>query len=179
MATDFLDLWMVHDVRSVNDLDLLFGPKGAAKAFEMARQNKLVKWIGISGHRNPTVLSRAIDLFPFDTVLLPVNPGECHYRPFLNEILPKAQKKGMGVLGMKVFSHGASPKIYGVELMEKFLRFSLAQPISTAVIGYETIQQLEMNVRIARSYQPMTKTEQENLIDRVKYYARELTYYKF
>jgi len=179
MATDFLDLWMVHDVRSVNDLDLLFGPKGAAKAFEVARQNKMVKWIGISGHRNPTVLSRAIDLFPFDTVLLPVNPGECHYRPFLNEILPKAQKKGMGVLGMKVFSHGASAKIYGVELMEKFLRFSLAQPISTAVIGYETIQQLEMNVRIARSYQPMTKTEQENLIDRVKYYARELTYYKF
>ena len=179
MATDFLDLWMVHDVRSVDDLDLLFGPKGAAKAFEVARQNKMVKWIGISGHRNPTVLSRAIDLFPFDTVLLPVNPGECHYRPFLNEILPKAQKKGMGVLGMKVFSHGASPKIYGVELMEKFLRFSLAQPISTAVIGYETIQQLEMNVRIARSYQPMTKTEQENLIDRVKYYARELTYYKF
>jgi predicted aldo/keto reductase-like oxidoreductase len=112
-------------------------------------------------------------------VLLPVNPGECHYRPFLNEILPKAQKKGMGILGMKVFSHGASPKIYGVELMEKFLRFSLAQHISTAVIGYETIQQLEMNVRIARSYQPMTKTEQENLIDRVKYYARELTYYKF
>ena len=179
MATDFLDLWMAHDVRTVNDLDLLFGPKGAAKAFEVAKQNKLVKWIGISGHRNPMVLSRAIDLFPFDTVLFPVNPGECHYRPFLNEILPKAQKKGMGVLGMKVFSHGASPKIYGVELMEKFLRFSLAQPISTAVIGYETIQQLEMNVRIARSYQPMTKTEQENLIDRVKYYARELTYYKF
>jgi aryl-alcohol dehydrogenase-like predicted oxidoreductase len=179
MDTDFLDLWMAHDVRSVSDLDLLFGSNGGAKAFEVARQNKLVKWVGISGHRNPTVLSRALDLFPFDAVLLPVNPGEFHYRPFLNEILPKAQKKGMGILGMKVFSHGAAPKIYGAELMEKFLRFSLAQPISTAVIGYETIQQLEMNVRIARSYQPMTKTEQENLIDRVKYYARELTYYKF
>jgi predicted aldo/keto reductase-like oxidoreductase len=84
----------------------------------------------------------------------------------------------MGILGMKVFSHGACAKIFGIELVEKFLRFALAQPISTAVIGYETIEQLEMNVRIARSYQPMTKMEQENLIDRVKYYARELMYYK-
>src|SRR4030042_778298 len=179
MKTDFLDLWVVHDVRSINDLDLLFGPKGAVKAFETAKRNKLVKWIGVSAHRNSAILSRALDLFPFDTVLMPVNPAECHYRPFLDEILPKAQKKGMGVLGMKVFSRGACVKIFGIELIEKCLRFALAQPISAAVLGCDTIEQLEMNARIARSFQPLTKTEQENLIDRVKYYARELTYYKF
>jgi len=179
MNTNFLDLWVVHDIRSVNDLDLIFGPKGAVKAFETAKRNKLVKWIGVSGHKNPTILSRALDLFPFDTVLLPVNPAECHYRPFLDDILPKAEKKGMGVLGMKVFSRGACVKIYGIELIEKCLRFALAQPISTAVVGCDTIEQLEMNVRIARAFQPLTKTEQENLIDRVKYYARELTYYRF
>jgi predicted aldo/keto reductase-like oxidoreductase len=179
MNTNFLDLWVVHDVRSTNDLDLLFGPKGAIKAFETAKRNKLAKWIGVSGHRNPTILSRALDLFPFDTVLMPVNPAEYHYRPFLDEIVPKAEKKGMGVLGMKVFSRGACVKIYGIELIEKCLRFALAQPISAAVVGCDTIEQLEMNVRIARAFQPLTKTEQENLIDRVKYYARELAYYKF
>jgi len=179
MKTDFLDLWMVHDVRSINDLDLLFGPKGAVKAFEVAQRNKLVKWIGISGHRNPTILSRAIDLFPFDTVLMPINPAECHYRPFLDEILPKAQKKGMGILGMKVFSRGVCFKIFESEPAEKFLRFALAQPISAVVVGCETIEQLEMNARIARSFQPMTKKEQEIIINKVKYYARELTYYKF
>ncbi len=179
MNTNFLDLWVVHDIRSVNDLDLIFGPKGAVKAFETAKRNKLVKWIGVSAHRNSAILSRALDLFPFDTVLLPVNPAECHYQPFLDEILPKAEKKGMGVLGMKVFSRGACVKIYGIELIEKCLRFALAQPISTAVVGCDTIEQLEMNVRIARAFQPLTKTEQENLIDRVKYYARELTYYRF
>ncbi len=178
MNTNFLDLWVVHDIRSVNDLDLIFGPKGAVKAFETAKRNKLVKWIGVSAHRNSAILSRALDLFPFDTVLLPVNPAECHYRPFLDDILPKAEKKGMGVLGMKVFSRGACVKIYGIELIEKCLRFALAQPISTAVVGCDTIEQLEMNVRIARAFQPLTKTEQENLIDRVKYYARELTYYR-
>ena len=179
MNTNFLDLWVVHDIRSINDLDLIFGPKGAVKAFETAKRNKLVKWIGVSAHRNSAILSRALDLFPFDTVLLPVNPAECHHRPFLDEILPKAEKKGMGVLGMKVFSRGACVKIYGIELIEKCLRFALAQPISTAVVGCDTIEQLEMNVRIARAFQPLTKTEQENLIERVKYYARELTYYRF
>jgi predicted aldo/keto reductase-like oxidoreductase len=179
MKTNFLDLWMVHDVRSMNDLDLLFGPKGAVKAFEVAQRNKLVKWIGISGHRNPTILCRAIDLFPFDAVLMPINPAECHYRPFLDEILPKAQEKGMGILGMKVFSRGVCFKIFETEPAEKFLRFALAQPISAVVVGCETIEQLEMNARIARSFGPMTKKEQEIIINRVKYYSRELMYYKF
>ncbi len=179
MKIDFLDLWMVHDVRSVKDLDLLFGPRGAVKAFEAARRNHLVKWIGISGHRNPAILSRALDLFPFDAVLMPVNPAECHYRPFLDEILPKAQEKGIAILGMKVFSRGICVKIYGIELIEKCLRFALAQSISSAVIGCENVGELEMNARIARSFQPLTKTEQEILIQRVKYYARELTYYRF
>jgi predicted aldo/keto reductase-like oxidoreductase len=179
MKTNFLDLWMVHDVRSINDLDLLFGPKGAVKAFEVAQRNKLVKWIGISGHRNPAILSTAIDLFPFDTVLMPINPAECHYRPFLDEILPKAQEKGMGILGMKVFSRGVCFKIFESESVEKFLRFALTQPISTVVVGCETIEQLEMNARFAQSFQPMTKKEQEIIINKVKYYARELTYYKF
>ncbi len=179
MDTNFLDLWVVHDIRSVNDLDLIFGPNGAIKAFETAKRNKLAKWIGVSGHKNPAILSRALDLFPFDTVLLPVNPAEYDYRAFLDEILPKAEKKGMGILGMKVFSRGACVKIYGIELIEKCLRFALAQPISAAVVGCDTIEQLEMNIRIARAFQPLTKTEQENLIKRVKYYARELTYYRF
>jgi len=178
MKTHFLDLWMVHDVRTIQDLDLLFEPKGAAKAFEVAQRNKLVKWIGISGHRNPAVLSRALDLFPFDAVLMPVNPAEHHYRPFLKEILPKAEAKGIGILGMKTLSRGVCVKIFGTESVENFLRFALTQPISTVVVGCETVEQLEMNARIARSFQPMTTKEQENIVNKVKYYSRELTYYK-
>ncbi|NWF93695.1 MAG: aldo/keto reductase [Syntrophaceae bacterium] len=178
MKTHHLDLWIVHDVRTVQDLDQLFRPKGAVEAFEVARRNRLVKWIGISGHRNAAVLSRALDLFPFDAVLLPVNPAEHHYRPFLAEILPKAQARGMGILGMKTLCGGISVKIFGIDSLEKFLRFALTQPISSAVIGCETIEQLEMNARIARSFQPMTKMEEENLINKVKYYSRELIYYK-
>lgn len=178
MKTDYLDLWMVHDVRTTKDLDVIFGPKGASKAFEAAQRNKLTRFIGISGHRNPTILSRALDLFPFDTVLMPVNPAEPHYWSFLSEVLPKAQKKGMGILGMKTLSRGVSIKIFGAESVENFLRFAMTQPISAVVVGCETIEQLEMDVRIARSFQPTPRKDQDILLSRVKSYARELMYYK-
>jgi predicted aldo/keto reductase-like oxidoreductase len=178
MKTNFLDLWMIHDVRTPKDLDQIFGANGAIKAFESARRNKLVRFIGISGHRNPTILSRAIDLFPFDAVLMPVNPAEPHYWSFIDEVLPKAQKKGMGILGMKTLSRGVCIKIFGVESIETFLRFALTQPISTVVIGCESVEQLEMNIRIAKSFQPMPIKEQGILLNKVKSYARELMYYK-
>jgi predicted aldo/keto reductase-like oxidoreductase len=178
MKTSYLDLWMIHDVRTPKDLDLIFGPKGAIKALEAAQRNKLARFIGISGHRNPTILSRALDLFPFDTVLMPINPAEPHYWSFLHEVLPKAQGKGMGILGMKTLSRGVCIKIFGAESVENFLRFAMTQPISTAVVGCETIEQLEMNVRIAQSFQPMPKKDQDILLSRVKSYARELMYYK-
>jgi aryl-alcohol dehydrogenase-like predicted oxidoreductase len=178
MKTDYLDLWMIHDVRAAKDLDLIFGPKGAMKAFEAAKRNKLVRFIGITGHRNPTILLRALDLFSFDTVLMPVNPAEPHYWSFLKDVLPKAQGRGMGILGMKTLSRGVCIKIFGAESLENFLRYALTQPISAAVVGCESIEQLEMNVRIAQSFQPMPIKDQDILINRVKSYARELMYYK-
>lgn len=178
MKTDFLDLWMIHDVRSPKDIEQIFAPRGAIKAFEAAKRNKLVRFVGISGHRNPTILLRAIDLFPFDVVLIPVNPAEPHYWSFLGEVLPKALDKGMGILGMKTLSRGVSVKIFGKELVEMFLRFAMTQPISAAVVGCETIEQLETNVRIAQSFQPMDQTEQNVVINRVKSYSREMMYYK-
>jgi aryl-alcohol dehydrogenase-like predicted oxidoreductase len=178
MKTDYLDLWMVHDVRSTKDLDLIFSPKGAIKAFEAARRNKLVRLIGITGHRNPTILSRALDLFSFDTLLMPVNPAEPHYWSFLKDVLPKAQGMGMGILGMKTLSRGVCIKIFGAESVENFLHYALTQPISTAVVGCESVEQLGMNVQIAQSFQPMPIKDQDILINRVKSYARELMYYK-
>ncbi len=178
MKTNYLDLWMIHDVRTTKELDVIFGSKGAIKAFEAAQRNKLTRFIGISGHRNPTILSRALDLFSFDTVLMPVNPAEPHYWSFLHEVLPKAQGKGMGILGMKTLSRGVCVKIFGAESVENFLRFAMTQPVSTAVVGCETIEQLEMNVRIAQSFQPMPQKDQNILLSRVKSYARELMYYK-
>ena len=150
----------------------------ATKAFEAAKRNKLVRFVGVSGHRNPTILSRAIDLFSFDTVLIPINPAEHHYWSFLEDVLPKAQEKGMGILGMKALSRGICIKIFGVESIDDFLGFALSQPISTLVVGCDNVEQLVKNVQIVKAFQPMAKKEQEILINKVKSYARELMYYK-
>ncbi len=178
MKTDFLDLWMVHDVRSPKDLQQIFSSKGAIRAFEVAKRNQSIRFAGISGHRNPTILSRALDLFPFDVVLMPVNPAEPHYWSFLGEVLPKALDKGMGILGMKTLSRGVSIKIFGSDSIDSFLHFAMTQPISAAVVGCDTIDQLEMNVRIAQTFQPMDPIDQKVLLNRVKSYAREMMYYK-
>jgi len=169
---------MVHDVRTPKDLDEIFGPKGAIKAFEASRRNGLVRFIGVSGHRNPAILSRALDLFPFDVVLMPVNPAEPFYWSFFEDALPKAQEKGLGILGMKTLSRGVAAKIFSNESVENFIRFALTQPISAAVVGCDTIEQLEMNLRLAQSFEPMPEKEQNILLSKVKPYARELMYYK-
>ena len=90
---------MVHDVRTPRDLDQIFGPNGAIKTFETARKDKNVRFLGISGHRNPAILSRALDLFPFDAVLMPVNPAEPFYWSFFEDALPKASKKDWAFWG--------------------------------------------------------------------------------
>ncbi|MGQ9648015.1 MAG: aldo/keto reductase [Thermodesulfobacteriota bacterium] len=178
MKTDFLDLWMVHDVRTIKDIDQIFGPQGAIKAFESARRDRLVKWIGISGHRNPTILSRAIDLFPFDTILIPINAAEPHYWPFVEEVLSKAQAKGIGILGMKSLSRGVSIEIFGPDASESFLRFALSQPVACIVIGCDSIEQLEINAKVAQTFRPMTQRDQNILLEKTRPYARELMYYK-
>jgi aryl-alcohol dehydrogenase-like predicted oxidoreductase len=109
---------------------------------------------------------------------MPINAAEPHYSSFAAEILPKAQAKGMGILGMKSFSRGVSMKIFGPDSSENFLRFALSQPVSTIVVGCDSIEQLEMNAKVAQPFRPMTKRDQDILLDRTKPYARELMYYK-
>lgn len=178
MRTEYLDLWLIHDVRTTRDIDLIFGPNGAIKAFEGARQNRLIRFIGVSGHRNPAILSRVLQLFPFDVVLMPVNPAEPHYWSFFTDVMRVANEKGMGILGMKTLSRGVCVKLFGEDGVESFLRFALSQPITAAVVGCDTIEQLEMNARIARTFEPMSERDQEILTQKVASYARELMYYK-
>jgi hypothetical protein len=79
---------------------------------------------------------------------------------------------------MKTLSRGVSIKIFGAESAENFLRFAMTQPVSTVVVGCDSIEQLEMNAKIARSFRPMTKKEQGIILEKARPYARELMYYK-
>jgi len=178
MKTDYLDLWQIHDVRTEEDINELFGRQGALAAFVEAREKGLVRFIGVTGHHDPEILKQCIEKFNFDTVLLPINPAEPHYQSFIDSVLPLARKKKMGIIAMKVYWRGFATKIPRVSSLEPFLRFALSHPISTAVIGCDTIKQLEENVRFAASFKPMPRKEMQQIIEQIAPYARSLMYYK-
>ena len=178
MKTDHLDLWQVHDVRTEEEIEEIFGPNGALEAFVEAKDKGLVRFIGVTGHHDPLITKRCLQRFDFDTVLIPVNPAEPAYKSYLTEVIPSAKKKGMGIVGMKVYFRGFADKLPWFETMEPFFRFALSQPITTAVIGCDDVEQLEENVKLAGSFSPMTEKEIQELIRNVSSYARELMYYK-
>jgi predicted aldo/keto reductase-like oxidoreductase len=178
MRTDYLDLWQVHDVRTDDDIEKIFGSRGAIEAFIEAKEKGLTRFIGVTGHQDPAIIKRCIEMFDFDTVLLPVNPAESSYKSFLEEVVPVANRKQMGIIGMKVYFRGFAAKLPSYSTMRPFLRFALSQPITTAVIGCDSIEQLEENINFASSFGPMSDEEIQTLTDSVAPYARSLMYYK-
>ncbi len=178
MKTDHLDLWQVHDVRTDEDVEEIFGPRGALEAFREARDKGLVRFIGVTGHHDPLITKRCIDRFDFDTVLIPVNPAEPFYKSYIDTVIPPASQKGMGIIAMKVYFRGVVARIPGYQGMEPFFRFALSQPVTTAVIGCDDIHQLEANVSSASSFTPMSQKDQNELLEFVAPYARQLMHYK-
>ena len=178
MRTDHLDLWQVHDVREEGDISEIFGPGGAIEAFAEAKQQGKTRFIGVTGHHDPSIIRKCINQFDFDTVLLPVNPAEQRYKSFTEDVLPLAREKNMGIIGMKVYLRGYASGLPWYTSMAPFLRFALSQPVTSVVIGCDDIAQLEQNVEFAGSFEPMTPEAQQNLIRDVSPFARQLMYYK-
>lgn len=178
MRTDHLDLWQVHDVREEADVAEIFGPGGAIEAFVEAKQKGKTRFIGVTSHHDPFIIRKCIELFDFDTVLMPVNPAEPMHQSFLENVLPLAREKNMGIIGMKVYLRGFATRLPWYTSMEPFLRFALSQRVTNVVIGCDDIAQLEQNVEFADSFKPMTPEEQQALIRDVSPYARQLMYYK-
>jgi predicted aldo/keto reductase-like oxidoreductase len=178
MKTDYLDLWQVHDVRTESEIKEIFGPGGAIEAFAEAKKKGLTRLIGVTGHHNPAILKKCVGMFDFDTVLLPVNPAEPHYQSFIGEVIPVAQQKGMGIIGMKVYFRSVAAQLPWYDTMETFLHFALTQPVTTTVIGCDSIAQLEENVSFAKRFRPMSEGQMKSLVEKIRPYARQLMYYK-
>ena len=178
MKTDHLDLWQVHDVRTEEEVKEIFGPGGAIEAFIEARDKGMIRYIGVTGHHDPSIIRQCIEMFDFDTVLVPVNPAEPAHKSFINEVLPFVHDRNMGIIAMKVYFRGLAGKIPGFTGMEPFYRYALSHPITTAVIGCDDLRQLEENVRFVNDFSPISTEEMVALEDFVAPYARQLMYYK-
>jgi aryl-alcohol dehydrogenase-like predicted oxidoreductase len=176
MRTDHLDLWQVHDVRTREDLEVIFGPGGALEAFQKAKEQGTARFVGVTGHHDPAILGRALEMYDFDTVLLPVNPAEPHHASFL-PLAQEAIAKGVGVIGMKVLARGALPQLYE-DSLPLFINYALSQPVNVIVIGADTVEQVRELAQAAAEFEPQPRELQQRLEEALDPYARKVMYYK-
>ena len=201
LHTDHLDCWQLHDLGTMGDVDEVFAKGGAVEALIQAREQGLVKNLGITGHFRPDCLIEAIRRYPFDTVLLAVNAADKFHYSFAEKLIPLAVEKQMGIIGMKLTGRSRILSSYvpppeeaqkrswegsaviarspGTLSMREAMYYALTLPISTAIVGVDTVAQLEENVRLAREYTPLSDAQMAVIAGKAESVARQSMFYKF
>jgi len=157
LQTDYVDEWRLHNIYDYDRLDAFTGSEGALEAAIQAREEGLVHHIGISGHTDPQILIEALNRFPFDSALIAVSALDHFILSFAEEFLPIANNRGVATIGMKVLGLGSL-----THEVERSLRYAFSLPISTVIVGMESMDQLEQNLAIAESFTPLTDEERLN-----------------
>lgn len=158
LQTDYVDEWRLHNIASFEELNQVTAPGGALEAAVKAREAGLVRYISISGHTNPQVQAEALRRFSFDSVLCALSVLDHFILSFAEEFLPPAHSQGVAVIGMKVIALGKLAHCY-----DRALRYTLALPICCAIVGMESMEQLDKNLAVAESYRPLTDGERLEL----------------
>ena len=154
LQTDRVDEWRFHNVWGMARLDAMTGPGGALEAAIQARGEGLVRYVSISGHTDPQVQIEALRRFPFDTALVAVSVLDHFIYSFAEEFLPVAHRRNVGVVGMKVFGYKKLAHV-----ADRALRYALALPLTTIIVGCSTLAQLEADLAVADDFAPMTGPE--------------------
>src|SRR3954462_14731598 len=132
LQTDHLDLWQVHGVVFENDPDLFIRPGGAAEALAQAKKQGKVKFVGFTGHKDPSIhLKMLATGFPFDSVQMPLNVFDSQFHSFEQQVLPELNRRGIAALGMKPICGHGEPVIKGVLTGEEALRYPMSLPVTT------------------------------------------------
>jgi len=185
LQTDHLDLWQIHNLQTMEQVEQIFRPDGAVAALREAKEQGIVRHVGVTGHADPAVLIEAISRFPFDTLLLALNAADPHHLSFKEKLLPLAVEKEMGIIGMKIPARGrllagftpppeGSPgrrpqdKGPGTLKMQEALRYVLSLPVSTVIVGCDSVAQVEENVRFAREFNPLSGAQMAALEEKAR-----------
>jgi len=200
LQTDHIDLWQLHDLGTMTDINEIWAKGGAMEALLQARDQKIVKYLGITGHYRPECLIEAIHRHPFDCILMAVNAADPHHYSFSEKLLPLAVEKQMGIIGMKVPARGrilstwTPPPIEqqkhswegmvlaptpGTLDMRQAMYYSLSLPVSTVIIGCDTIPQLEENVQLAREFTPLSHQQMTSLTAKAEPVSKQSLFFRF
>jgi predicted aldo/keto reductase-like oxidoreductase len=171
LKTDVLDLWQFHEINYDNDPDWIMERGALAEALKAQKEGK-VRFLGFTGHKSPHIHLKMLKLHAWDTVQLPINVCDHHYRSFVREVVPEANKRGVGVLGMKSLGGGANGKgrfpTENVCTVEEARRYALSQDIATLVVGIDSMQVLKQDLATARAFKSLADAELKQLLAKVK-----------
>jgi aryl-alcohol dehydrogenase-like predicted oxidoreductase len=170
LQTDHLDLLQLHEVIRLEDPDRAFAAGGAIEAMMEAKGAGKIRFLGFTGHKDPAVHLRMLETaknhqFHFDSVQMPLNVMDAHFRSFEHQVLPVLVKESIGVLGMKPMGSGAILKSKTATPIE-CLHYAMSLPTSVVITGIDRKEILDQALEAARTFRPMSKTAISALLAR-------------
>jgi uncharacterized protein len=200
LHTDHVDLWQLHDIGTMKDINAIFGRGGAMEALVEMQHQGVVRYLGITGHYRPDALIEAIRRHPFDCILMALNAADPHHYSFQDQLLPLAVEKQMGIIGMKIPGRGRILSSWnpppldqqkhswegmvlaptpGTLTMKEAIGYTLSRPVSTIIIGCDSIAQLEENVGIAREFTPYNEQQLTAIAAKAEPVSKPSLFFRF
>jgi predicted aldo/keto reductase-like oxidoreductase len=177
LQTDHVDLIQHHEVIRFEDPDRIFAEGGAQEAVLEAKKTGKVRYIGFTGHKDPHVhlymLQKAAEHgFHFDTVQMPLNVMDAHFRSFAHLVLPELVKQQIGVLGMKSMGSGVILKS-GVVTPVECLQYAMNLPTSVVITGIDKPEILDQAINAAKTFKPMSESALNTLLAKTEAAAKD------
>ncbi len=164
LKTDYVDLWQMHSVSTMDDVRQIFAPGGALEAFEAARKAGKCRFFGFTGHHDPHVHLEMLKRYDgFDSILMPLHAADPSYLSFEKLVLPEALRRGIGIQAMKNFANAFLLRVLSAK---ECLEYVLSLPVHCTAVGCSTAGQLDDDLRIARQFTPLTSEQMDWLRDR-------------
>jgi len=172
LQTDHIDLVQHHEILRFEDPHRIFDEQGANAALIEARDAGKIRFIGFTGHKDPRIHLYMFEVakengFEFDTVQMPLNVMDAHYRSFEKMVLPELVKQKTGVLGMKALANGTILESKTVTAIE-CLHYAMNLPTSVVITGCESMENLEQALTAARTFKPMSEEQVKNLLSKTE-----------
>jgi len=170
MQVDHIDLVQHHEILRFEDPHRIFDDQGANAALLEARDAGKLRFIGFTGHKDPRIHLYMLEIakergFQFDTVQMPLNVMDAHYRSFEKLVLPELVQQNAGVLAMKTLANGTILESKTVTAIE-CLQYVMNLPASVVITGCESMKDLEQALTAARTFKPMSDEEVSELLGR-------------
>jgi predicted aldo/keto reductase-like oxidoreductase len=183
LQTDVIDLLQHHEVLRLEDPDRIFAEGGAQEAVLAARKAGKIRFIGFTGHKDPLVHLRMLEVaakhdFRFDTVQMPLNVLDAHFRSFEKHVLPALVREQIGVLGMKSMGDGLVLKSKTASPVE-CLQYAMTLPTSTVITGIDSLKILNQDLEAVKTFRPLTEKQVADLLARTANAAAEGRFERF